>query len=114
VAVKKNTPEQDLPKSPPAKTPQARENQLIALAYDEAEKQIRAGNATSQLLTHFLKLGTMREGVERMKLEQEVILLQAKSQQIANQEKTEEQYAKALAAMSMYQGNDMPPEHDDR
>src|SRR5450756_775277 len=63
---------------PPATTPRQRENQLIASAIDLAEKQIADGTATSQVLTHFLKLGSGREELERDKLRQENKLLQAK------------------------------------
>lgn len=36
----------------PALTPEARENQLISLASDLAEKQLREGTASSQVITH--------------------------------------------------------------
>jgi len=96
----------DRPKSPPATTPQARENQLIALAADLAEQQIRDGVASSQVITHFLKLGTMREQLEKEKIAKEVELLTAKSDAIASGAKTEEMYKNALNAMSEYQGRD--------
>lgn len=51
-------------KSRPATTPEARENQLIALAMDEAERKIREGTASSQLICHFLKLGSEKERLE--------------------------------------------------
>ena len=55
----------------PALTPEARENQLISLAVDLAEKQLQEGTASSQVITHYLKLGSMRERLEREKLEEE-------------------------------------------
>ena len=54
----------------PARTPEARENQLIALAIDQAEKQLRDGTASSQVITHFLKLGSSRERMEKELLEE--------------------------------------------
>ena len=42
----------------PALTPEARENQLIALAVNLAEKQLREGTASSQVITHYLKKST--------------------------------------------------------
>lgn len=101
-----NTESHNKPKSPPATTPQARENQLVALAYDLAEKQIRDGTASSQVTTHFLKIGTMREQLEKEKLTRENALLAAKSDAIASGARTEEMYKNALNAMSKYQGRD--------
>lgn len=46
--------------SMPATTPEARENQLIALAVDLAEKQMREGTASAQVITHYLKLGSTK------------------------------------------------------
>ena len=44
----------------PALTPEARENQLVSLAVDLAEKQLREGTASSQVITHYLKLGSTK------------------------------------------------------
>ena len=44
----------------PALTPEARENQMIALAVDLAEQQLRDGTASSQVITHYLKLGSTK------------------------------------------------------
>ena len=41
--------------SRPALTREARENQLIDLAIDQVEKQLREGTASSQVLVHYLK-----------------------------------------------------------
>lgn len=93
-------------KRPPATTPQARENQLISMAYDAAEKQIQEGKATSQLLTHFLKLGTAKEGLERNKLEAENKLLLARVERIASDGQSIELYEQAIKAFRSYQGQD--------
>lgn len=92
------------PKRPPATTVQARENQLIALAVDEAERQIIAGTASSQILTHYLKLATVREQYEREKLQQETILAKARVESMASSARSEEMFARAIEAMSTYQG----------
>ena len=89
----------------PALSPEARENQLISLAVDLAEKQLQEGTASSQVITHYLKLGSMRERLEREKLEEENKLLKAKTDAIKSAEKVEELYSKALRAMSRYSGN---------
>lgn len=90
---------------PPATTPEARENQMIALAVDLAEKQLREGTASSQVVTHFLKLATTRESMERELLKQEVELKKAKTEAIQSSKKIEELYKQALVAMSTYSGN---------
>ncbi len=96
--------------SPPAKTPEARENQMIALAVDLAERQLREGTASSQVMTHFLKLGSVRESLEREKLKNENLLLQSRADQIASQERNEQLYSEAIRAFRDYQGN---PVEDD-
>lgn len=90
----------------PAKTPKGRENQLISLAVDLAEKQLQEGTASSQVITHFLKLGTERERLEREKLEQENLLIREKVNAIRAAERVEELYANAIAAMKTYGGNE--------
>lgn len=77
---------------------------------DEAERRIRAGKATSQELTHFLKLGSTREALERERLANENKLLQAKVESLASAQRIEELYSKALQAMRVYSGK---PADDD-
>ena len=89
---------------PPATTPDGRERQLIAAAYDLAEEQIRTGTATAQVITHFLKLGTEREKLERKRLEGENKLLEARVESLASSSRIEELYEKAVAAMRSYAG----------
>ncbi len=92
------------PRRRPARTPEQRENQLINLSYQAAEEQISEGRATSQLLVHFLKLGTERERLENERLKGENELLKAKVDALASAQRMEELYAEALKAMSSYQG----------
>lgn len=99
-------------KRPPAKTPEAREQQLIAMAVDVAEEQLRKGTASSQVITHFLKLATTKEQLEREKLKQENQLLKAKTDAIKDAKKVEELYRNALKAMSHYSGNKSEDEDD--
>lgn len=90
----------------PATTPEGRENQLISLAHDLAEKQLIAGTAPAQIVTHLLKLGTAREKLEREKLQNENLLLSAKVDQLASAKRIEELYDKAIAVMRVYTGQD--------
>ena len=88
----------------PALTPEARENQMISLAVDLAERQLLDGTASSQVITHFLKLGSSKEKLERERLEEENKLLKAKTEELKSRKNTEEQYRKAIEAMKLYSG----------
>lgn len=89
---------------PPALTPEARENQLIALAVDLAEQQLRDGTASSQVISHFLKLGSTRAELEKEKLRSENELSRAKAEALRSQERQDEMFQKAIEAMRRYQG----------
>ena len=89
----------------PALTPESRENQLIALSVDLAEKQLREGTASSQVLTHFLKLGSTKNQLELEKIRHENALLEAKTQSLQSAKRVEELYENALNAMRDYSGH---------
>lgn len=91
---------------PPATTSEGREQQLVGYAVDLAERQILDGTASAQVITHFLKIASGRETLERKKLEQENELLKAKVQQIGSGEEIKELYSNALNAMRMYSGQE--------
>lgn len=95
-----------IPRRAPATSPEARENQLIALAYDLAEKQFIEGTASSQVITHFLKMGSSRERLEQLKIGGEVRLNETKIENMESAARTEELYAKAMKAMSVYSGQE--------
>lgn len=90
----------------PALTPEARENQMISLAVDLAEKQLIEGTASSQVITHYLKLGTMNHKLELEKLQKENELLKAKTESLQSSQRIEELYADAIKAMQQYGGHD--------
>lgn len=92
-------------KSHPALTTEDRENQLISLAFDRAEQQLREGTASSQVITHFLKLGTVKNEIELEKLRRENELLAAKTSAIESAENVERLYADAIKAMQKYRGS---------
>lgn len=107
-ASKSSEPEK---KTRPALTPEARENQLISLAVDLAEKQIREGTASSQVITHYLKLGSTKEKLERERLIEENKLLRAKTKALEDQGELKELYAEAIKAIRNYSGNGDPDEY---
>lgn len=108
MAAKTTKPSSDSSKSKklrPATTPDARENQMISLAVDLAEEQLRNGTASSQVITHFLKLGSTKEKIEKEMLLEQKKLLEAKIEAIQSQKRIEELYAGAIRAMKSYSGD---------
>lgn len=91
-------------KARPALTPEAKESQLIALATDLAEKKLRDGTANTQIITHYLKLATVKYNRELEKLEKENEMLRAKTEAIESSQRVEELYTQALDAMRSYSG----------
>lgn len=89
----------------PATSVEARENQLIAMAVDLAEKQLIKGTASSQVITHFLKLGSTKERIEKEILEKQKELITAKTEAIQSANRVEELYTNALNAMRTYSGS---------
>lgn len=98
---------------PPATTPDARERQLVSLAMDLAEKQIREGTASAQVVTHFLKAGSTREFLEKERIRNENSLTQTKIEMMESAKRIESMYAEALDAMRAYQGQSPREETDD-
>lgn len=88
-----------------ARTPEERENQLIEAAVDLAEIQLRSHEASAQVITHFLKLGSSRERLEQQRLANEVALLDAKREALESEMRMETLVADALRAMQTYTGN---------
>jgi hypothetical protein len=101
-----NKPEQNTPRRrPPATTPEARENQMIDLAISLVEKRLMNGTASSQETTHFLKLGSTKERLEKEILEKQKDLITAKTESIQSARRIEEMYKDAMKAFSTYSGN---------
>lgn len=98
---------EDRPKrrSRPAISPEARENQLIAKAYDLVEQRLDDGTATSQETTALIKLGNVKARLEIEKLKHETELLQAKTGALESAQKSEKLYQEAIAAMRKYSGS---------
>lgn len=85
---------------------------MVAYAVDLAEKQLREGTASSQVITHYLKLGSMQSKLEREILEKQKELITAKTESIKSGKKVEELYLNALNAMKSYSGNRRSEEDD--
>lgn len=94
----------------PGMTPEARENQMISLAMAQAEQELREGRASSQVVTHFLKLGSVKEQLELEKLKKENRLLDAKSNAYESSARSEELYLEALKRFGIYSGSEVQDE----
>lgn len=102
---KKSAPgEMSAATSRPASTPEAQENYMINLAMKLVEKRLLEGTASSAETTHFLKLATSKNELEKTKLEEENKLLRAKTEALQNAKRYEEMYGKVIAAMKKYNG----------
>lgn len=98
----------------PALSPEAQENKMISLAVDLAEQQLLDGTASSQVITHYLKLASTKEQLEKEKLREENKLLKAKTENLQSMKHIEELYTEALNAMRNYSGQeDLDDEYDE-
>ena len=95
-----------VPKSAPAFDPESREKQLINKAVNLAEKQLEDGTASAAVITHFLKLATEKEKLERAKLEKENRLLEVKASSITQAQDNENLAKEAIEAMKAYTSSD--------
>lgn len=97
----------------PTMSPEARENQIISEAMNEAERQIMEGTASSQVITYFLKLGSSKERLEKEKLQNENKLLLAKVDALESASKIEALYSDAMKAFSSYRGDSQEEDSDE-
>lgn len=88
----------------PGQTPEERENQLCAEAIDLAERKILDGTASPSIIVHFLKLASTKQQLEVEKLKSETEFLKAKAEAVQANQRSEELYAEAIAAMRSYSG----------
>lgn len=90
----------------PALTPEAREQQMIAKAERLAERQLEDGTASAQVITHYLKLATTRERIEREILEKQKELITAKTEALQSAAKIEQMFEEATAMFRKYSGQE--------
>jgi hypothetical protein len=95
-----------------ASTPEGREHQLISLAVDLAEKQLREGTASAQVVSHYLKAGSSREYLEKQRIAMDVELMRAKQEMLSSNARIEELYENAIASMRQYQGHQVVEQED--
>lgn len=104
------TPSNSPKRGRPALSPEARENQMIVLAMDLAEQQLRDGTASSQLITEFVKRGSTKARLEKEILEEQKELMAAKTENLRSAARIEELYNEAIKAMQRYSGQGDPDE----
>ena len=97
----------------PALTPESREDQLVALAINLAEKQLLEGTASAQVISHFLKIGSTKERIEKEILEEQKDLIKAKTEALKSEKRVEELYEEALNAMRRYSGQVVDEEREE-
>ncbi len=90
--------------SPPARSLENRENQLIAKAYDIAEERLNNGTASAQEIVHFLKMGAAKAQLEKKKLEAETMLLESKRDAVDSAKINGVKYQEAIDAFREYSG----------
>lgn len=100
-------PEPKKPLRRPATTPEGRENQLTAMAFDLAERQLADGTASAQVISHFLKMGSTREVLEQERIRHENELLRVKAEALERAKDIEKLMADALNAMRSYKGEEV-------
>lgn len=113
MASRRKTEEKETRRHKPATTPEAREHEMVGLALDLAERQIKAGTASSQVITHFLKAGSLREQLEQERIQHENELLRVKKEALESQQRVEEMYVNALNAMRSYSGQTSTQDEED-
>lgn len=84
--------------------PENREQQLVGYAIDLAEKQLKEGTASSSVITHFLKIASSREHIERELLNKQMEVMEAKAQTLNRDRDVKELTEAALNAMKTYTG----------
>jgi hypothetical protein len=113
MAAKREPAGNSKPRVRPATTPEAREQQLGAFAYDLAESQLLDGSASAQVITYFLKSNSVREKLELERLKQENLLTQAKIAQAGQADRMENLMREAMAAFTEYKGGGAEDEEID-
>lgn len=88
----------------PATTPEAREDQLTALALNAMEKRVREGKATGAELVYLAKLGSVDNKLEREFRSEQKKLMAAKTGAIESAKQLETLYSDAIDALKNYGG----------
>lgn len=88
---------------------------LVAMSLDRIEQQIADGTVSSQVLTHYAKLGSSREKLEQERLRNENEVLRKKVETMEAAVDVKNLMQDALSAFKGYSGasSDFDPDEDD-
>ena len=87
---------------------------MVSLAYDLVEQRLRDGTASATETTMLLKFGSMRERLERQRIEHENELLVVKKEAMESQRKSDELFREAMDYFRAYTGNGPIPTESDQ
>jgi len=85
---------------------------MISLAMDLAEKKLRDGTASNQLIVELVKRGSTKARIENELLEKQRDLAVARAESLKSNDRFLEICEKAMKAMRQYQGVDDGEEPD--
>lgn len=94
------------PKPIPPRTEEEEQKLAAGLAMDLAIKWMQEGTAPAQIVTHFLKVNSLKEQAELEKTRREIELLKAKKKAIELAEEQDKKYEEVIRAISSYAGKD--------
>jgi hypothetical protein len=86
----------------PAINDEDQESKLIALAFSQAQKELEQQTASSQVVTHFLRLGSQRAKIELQKLTLENQLLEEKIISERRAQDLSDSVQQVIAALKSY------------
>lgn len=89
----------------PSVTDEEQENKLIALSYRQAEQQLIEGTASSQIVTHFLKLGTRKADLELEQAKLQNRLLEEKILSEQSSIEINKMFTQVMEALKVYNGD---------
>ena len=104
MAQRRRTSAEPLKRPRPATTQEAREAQIVSLAFDRVEQRLIDGTASGQEITALLRLGSIKAQCELEKIKNETEVLKAKKEVLEASKRTDEMYDRAIEAMRTYMG----------
>lgn len=82
-----------------------RERENMFLATELAAKQLRDGTAKAQVVTHYLRMSSPREDIERRMMEAKIALLEGQLAACQNDMATQALIIEALESLREYRGS---------
>lgn len=83
---------------------ESQETKLVSLAMKQAQERLENGTASSQMVTHFLRLGSIKAQVELEQLKLQNQLLEAKIKSEESGQEINRMVGEVLRALKSYSG----------